>query len=282
MTIEALGTAMMPPAMMILSGSIHAIVNAILKGGKDKMASRATIDGSSALMLLPATLLVPLPHGAWIWLSASAAIHCLYLYAVVRAFESSDFSAAYPIMRGVAPLITATLAIGVAGEDASARELIGIALIGGAVCVLVMGKHIGRAGLGWALLTAAMIGCYTITDVQGVRAAPLPVSYIVWSFVFSGGAIVTMFSIISRGRLLAGVRAQWRPGLIAGALSIVTYGLALSAFAMGPTAPLAALRETGMITALAISVLFLGERVTWLRGASVLGIVAGAALILTR
>lgn len=274
--------AWLPPAMMIASGSIHAIVNAILKGGKDKMAGRAMIDGSSAVLLLPATLLVPLPDGAWIWLTISAAIHCVYLYAVVRAFESSDFSAAYPIMRGTAPLITAALAIGLTGEDASVRELAGIALLGGAVCVLVMGRHIGRAGLGWALLTAAMIGCYTVTDAQGVRAVLQPASYIVWSFMFSGVAIVTMFSILSRGAMFASMRAQWRPGLIAGALSIVTYGLALSALAMGPTAPLAALRETGMITALAISVLFLRERVTWQRGASVAGILAGAALILTR
>jgi len=50
------------PAMMIASGSIHAVVNAILKGGKDKMTGRAIIDGSSALILLPATLLVPLPR----------------------------------------------------------------------------------------------------------------------------------------------------------------------------------------------------------------------------
>ena len=274
--------AWLAPAMMIVSGSLHAIVNAILKGGKDKMAGRALIDGSSALFLLPATLLVPLPHGAWGWLLSSAAIHCLYLYALVRAFETSDFSAAYPIMRGTAPLLTAALAIGLFHEAASARELAGIAVIGIAVCALVFGKHIGRAGMGWALLTAAMIGCYTVTDANGVRAAPVPASYIVWSFVCSGTAIVTMFTLISRGRLVEGMRTQWKPGLIAGALSIVTYGLALQAYALGPTAPLAALRETGMITALIVSALFLKERVTPRRGASVLGILAGAVLILTR
>jgi hypothetical protein len=53
------------PAMMIGSGSIHAVVNAILKGGKDKLAGRSVIDGSSALILLPATLFVPLPGEAW-------------------------------------------------------------------------------------------------------------------------------------------------------------------------------------------------------------------------
>ena len=269
------------PAMMIASGSIHAVVNAILKGGKDKMTGRAIIDGSSALILLPATLLVPLPAGAWGWLGLSAAIHCLYLYAVVRAFESSDFSAAYPVMRGVAPMLTATLAILVFGEQVSTREILGIALIGGAVAMLVIGRHLGRAGLGWALLTAAMIGCYTVADAHGVRAAPRPVSYIVWSFVLSGGAIVIMFGLASRGRIFGAALRQWKPGVTAGALSIVTYGLALNAFALGAIAPLAALRETGMVTALAIAIFFLGERVTLMRALSVLGILGGAVLILT-
>ena len=70
-------------------------------------------------------------------------------------------------------------------------------------------------------------------------------------------------------------------GLIAGALSILTYGMALWAFALGPTAPLAALRETGMVTALVISIAVLGERATHGRVAAVLGILGGAALILT-
>lgn len=63
-------------------------------------------------------------------------------------------------------------------------------------------------------------------------------------------------------------------------LSILTYGMALIALAIGPTAPLAALRETGMLTALAISVFALGERVTAARVVAVVGLFAGAALIL--
>lgn len=90
-----------------------------------------------------------------------------------------------------------------------------------------------------------------------------------------------MFGLASHGRIFAAARRQWKPGVTAGALSIVTYGLALNAFALGAVAPLAALRETGMVTGLVIAVLFLGERVTPMRGLSVLGILAGAALILT-
>ena len=39
------------------------VVDAILKGGKDKLAGRSVIDGSSAVVLL-ALFFVPLPHGA--------------------------------------------------------------------------------------------------------------------------------------------------------------------------------------------------------------------------
>jgi drug/metabolite transporter (DMT)-like permease len=272
----------LPAAMMIASGSIHAVVNAILKGGRDKMAGRAVIDGSSALILLPATLLVPLPHGAWGWLLITAVLHCAYLYALVRAFEASDFSAAYPILRGTAPLVTAALAIGLFGEPATLRELAGIALIGAAMFVMVSGRHLDAKGLGWALLTGVLIAGYTVIDARGVRAAPTPASYIVWAFVLIGGATVTMFALVTKGALMASARRQWRAGVVAGALSIVTYGLALSAFAMGPTAPLAALRETGMVTALLIATFALKERVTLERAFGVVGILAGAVLILTR
>src|SRR3546814_4547878 len=69
----------------------------------------------------------------------------------------------------------------------------------------------------------------------------------VWGFVTMGGVVVAMFGIASRGAIFASAARQWKPGVIAGALSIVTYGMALWAFSLGPTAPLAALRETGMV-----------------------------------
>jgi drug/metabolite transporter (DMT)-like permease len=273
-------TVALAPLLMIASGSVHAIVNAIIKGGRDKMASRAMTDGSAAVILLPALLLVPLPAGAWGWLAATAAVHALYLYALIRAYQVSDFSSAYPVLRGTAPLVTAGVTLGLLGERASVAAIAGIALIGVSMFVLAIGRHLSRAGLGWAVLTGLTIASYTVVDAAGVRAAPTPFSYIAWMFVTMGVVIVAMFAILTRGTLFAAMRTQWRPGAIAGALSIVTYGLALYALSIGPTAPLAALRETGMVTALVIAIVFLKERVTVGRGAAVLGILAGAGLIL--
>ncbi len=58
------------------------------------------------------------------------------------------------------------------------------------------------------------------------------------------------------------------------------YGAALTAFALGPTVPLAAPRETGMVTALLIGTFALGKRVTAQRAGAVAAILSGAALIL--
>ena len=266
--------------LMVASGSIHAVVNAILKGGRDKITGRAVIDGSSALILLPAIAFVPLPAGAWGWIAISALVHAAYLYALVRAFGEAEFSAAYPILRGTAPLVTALISILFVGERVAAPTMIGIVLIGGAIALLAFGRHIGRGALGWSLLTGVMIALYTVIDAQGVRAAPDAFSFIVWIFVATGLSAVTMFAVISRGAIFAAARVQWRPGVIAGFLSVLTYGTALFALRIGPTAPLAALRETGMVSALAISVLFLGERVDARRLIAVSGIVAGAVTIL--
>lgn len=279
----------LPAAMMIASGSIHAIVNAIVKGPRSttdanpigsRMAARASTDGASAIILLPAIAFVTWPTGAWGWLGVSALVHLLYLYAMIRTYAVSDFSAAYPVMRGSAPLLAAMVSIGLFGERVSLADMAGVAMIGAAILLLVFGRHLGAGALGWALTTGAMTALYTVADAHGVRAAPSPLSYIVWDFVLIGGESVAMFAILTRGRVFADWRAQWRPGTVAGALSIVTYGLALWALSLGPTAPLAALRETGMVTALILAALFLGEPVTPRRALAVGGILGGAALIL--
>ena len=232
------------------------------------------------MILLPATLFVAWPEGAWTWLGASAAVHIVYLYAMIRAYAVADYSAAYPVMRGSAPLLTAAVSVGLFGEHVSVATLVGIAVVAGSMLALVAGRHLNRSALGWAVLTGAMTALYTVADAHGVRAAPSVTSYIVWDFVLIGSESVVLFALLTRGRVFADLAVQWRPGAAAGILSIVTYGLALTALSMGPTAPLAALRETGMVTALLIALLLLGESVSWQRVLAVTGIVFGAGIIL--
>lgn len=266
--------------MMIASGAVHAVVNAILKSGKDKLSSRALIDGFSGLLILPFVFFLPLPHGAWGWLAGSWATHVVYLICLVKAFERADMTVAYPIARGVAPALASTVAVLAFSEPVSWITAAGIGCVSLGVMVVGLGRRVDRRGLGWAIATGVCIALYTVIDAQGVRAAPGALSYIVWVYVAMGGGIGLLFALWRGPRFLLAARAEWKAGLIAGALSIVTYGLALYAYRLGDTPRLAALRETSILFAVGIAVIFLRERMTGGRIAGTVAIAGGAALLL--
>lgn len=273
-------SAQVASAMILTSGAAHAVVNAILKAGKDKMSSRALIDGAAALMILPAVFFVALPHGAWGWLLASWAIHMVYLLCLIRAFEAADMTVAYPIARGVAPALAAAVAVTAFHEPISWAVAGGILLVSVGVVTVGLGRHVERKALFWAGATGASIALYTVVDAQGVRAAPSAFSYIVWIYLIDGFGIGALFAIWRGPKFLLAARSEWKAGLAAGALSIVTYGLALWAYRLGDTPRLAALRETSILFAVAIAVVFLREKLTAGRLAGIGAIGLGAATLL--
>jgi drug/metabolite transporter (DMT)-like permease len=137
-----------------------------------------------------------------------------------------------------------------------------------------------RSALLWAALTGICIASYTVIDAQGVRAAPTAFSYIVWTFLMLGGALGTFFALWRGRAFFVSLAGQWKPGLMAGALSIISYGFALMAFRLGATPRLAALRETSILFGTAIAVIFLKERLTKLRLGGVMAIALGAIVLI--
>jgi drug/metabolite transporter (DMT)-like permease len=268
------------PLLMLISGLAHAIVSAILKAGKDKMSGRALIDGFGALLVAPAAFLVPLPANAWWWLMASWLVHALYLFSLIKSFEQSDMTVAYPIARGLAPMLAAAGAVAIFHEAITLYVALGIALITIGVMFIGASHTMNRRALIWAALTGSCIAGYTVIDAQGVRAAPTAASYIVWTFIVLGAGISGVFAIWRGKAFLASAASQWKPGLAAGVLSVISYGFALLALRLGATPRLAALRETSILFGTVIAVIFLRERLTRLRYAGVIAIALGAMTLL--
>lgn len=129
------------------------------------------------------------------------------------------------------------------------------------------------------MLTGTCIAGYTVIDAQGVRAAPSAASYIVWTFIMLGVGIGLLFAIWRGKAFIRSSATQWKLGLIAGALSIVTYGFALLAFRLGATPRLAALRESSIVFATVLAVVFLNERLTRGRFVGVVAIALGAVTL---
>lgn len=267
--------------LMIASGSIHAIVNAMIKGSGDQFARVTLLNFSSSLIIAPALFLVPLPHGAWGYLLAGVAVHAVYFYLLASVLSRADFSSSYPVYRGAAPLITAAGALLILDQPLRPAELAGIAMIGGGTLFLLAGRHLDGMTVMLALATGAATAAYTLIDAAGVRAAPTPFSFIVWLFALMGLGTMLLVPVLSGTRLMPVARANGGWLLVGGGLSIVTFGTALYALSLGPVAQLAALRETGMVTALAISTLVFRERVTMARAAAVITICGGAVIILS-
>lgn len=265
--------------LMLTSGAGHAVVNAVLKSGGDKLSSRALIDGSSALMMLPVAFLVPLPAAASTWLFWSFVTHLLYLICLVKAFEAADMSAVYPVMRGTAPVMAATAAVLWLQEPITLAVASGIALVSAGTVLVIWWNTPNRRALLWALTTGATIAAYTVIDARGVRAAPSALSYIVWVFLLLGFGIGLLFALWRGPRFVVAAKNQWKPGVAAGAMSIVTYGLALWAYRLGDVPRLAALRETSILFGVAIAAIVLKERVGKARVIGA-GVIALGAIVL--
>ncbi|WP_309623228.1 DMT family transporter [Novosphingobium sp.] len=266
--------------LMVASGAAHAVVNAVVKSGGDKMSSRALVDGSSALLVLPLAFVASLPSGAWGYLAGSLIVHLVYLVCLVKAFEAADMSAVYPVMRGTAPVISAVAAALWLRDPMTVPVAAGVLLVSLGTMVVAWWNPPSRKALGWALATGASIALYTVIDAKGVRAAPSAFSYFVWVFLALGGCIAVLFALWRGPRFIAEARSQWKPGLFAGALSLVTYGLALWAYRLGDVPRLAALRECSILFAVAIAFFFLKERISPGRALGAGLIAAGSAVLL--
>jgi drug/metabolite transporter (DMT)-like permease len=269
--------------LILVSAVVHAVVNVLTKRADDKYAMRLLIGVFSAVLVAPALIFVPLPHGIAVWfLIATAIVHAIYELLLVKSYESAAFSAVYPVARGTGPLFTALGAIVLLHEHAALIELAGIALVCGGVIAIGVSHRASQgatAGLLYALGTGLTIGIYTLIDASGVRAVEQPFTYVLWFFVAHGVSVLLTAPGIRGMAVVREARRQWRLGIGTAALSIVTYGSAMLAYRFGATAQLAALRETSVLFGTALAMSFLGEHMTVRRWIAALVIAVGAIML---
>ena len=185
---------------------------------------------------------------------------------LVRALQRGDLSLVFPVMRGAAPLLTAVAALLLLGEALAPLAWAGLIAATFAVFSFALPPsgvrlrdHPDRAALAWALATAVGVALYNVTDARGVRIAPDPFTFICWLFIVDPIPIAITVLLVRRGALASAVAMKWRYGVIAGALSILSFGAALYAFSLIETAKVSALRETSVVFAAIMGSLFLGE-----------------------
>ncbi len=264
-----------------LSAFGAASSHAFLKSGTDKLAIRCWTSLVCAAISLPVAIWTgPLPEQFWIFMAGFAVLSVLNQIALVKSYEISDFSHAYPVARGIVPLAMALLGIVVLGDKVSAAAFSGILFITLGILSLALGRGMGRSGWGVALFTGLTTVGYNIILAQGIREATDAANFLAWLFVIDGFFSPMYMYYRSRNSMAIRLRDSWSIGWKSGLLSLLSFASMTYAMRFAPVGIVSAIRESSVLIALVLAAIMLNERLDRWRIMAGLLIVIGASVII--
>lgn len=268
-------------AAVLGSAILHASWNALLRAGGDRLNAITVMCAVSAVAGALAIPFLPHPSGAsWPFLVFSALAECAYSVALAKAYDGGLLAEVYPIARGSSPMLVTLGALTLAHERPAAPALLGVTLVSGGIIGVAFGR--GRpnsAAALTALATGVLIACYTVSDGLGGRASGSPVAYTCWMFLLQGGLMPLVYASLRRKAPKARFDPDTAKNVVGGVLSLAAYAVVVWALSRAPMGQVSALRETGILFAMIIGVLFLRERPSGRQMFAAVVIAAGAAIL---
>jgi drug/metabolite transporter (DMT)-like permease len=276
-------------AAVLAAAVLHASWNAVAKGVTDRLGLFARA-GAVGVVLAAVALwwVTPPAHASWPWLGASVAVHVAYNLALLAAYRLGDFNQTYPLARGLGPLVVAAVATLALGEPLPPVPLAGVILIAGSIAVLGLTPwrkvRENRPAVLAAVATGLVIAGYTLIDGVGVRRSGSPAGYTLWLVGLQGLATIAVVAGAKRLRRAEPARIgsaglAWSIAFAVGIMSALAYGLVLWAQTRGALAAVAALRESSVVVAAAIGVVFFDEQLGRVRILASGAVAAGVVLL---
>lgn len=279
-TIEEMTLPWDAVAAALIAALLHAVWNAALKGGNDRILDASLLFTVAGTIGLFSTIFAPGMHpSAWKWIVATALLHVPYVYFLARAYDQGELSHVYTIARGLPPILIMVLATYAVAEVPTLQALAGVILISFGILIVGLspGAHVRGTLLAGAV--AVTIALYSISDGIGVRTSLSPVAYNGWVFFAVGVTCFAMAVLLRGGKIIPYAKTHWRRAVFGGVLSFIAYGLVLWAMTKASIAGVSALRETSVVFAAMIGMMAFGEKA---RARRILGalVVALGALVL--
>ncbi|MCI5048129.1 MAG: DMT family transporter [Aquisalinus sp.] len=248
---------------MIASAIGHAVMNVYNKGASDIVLFRAVFLSISASCSIPFLFFLPFPTAqVWMHLGISLIIHAGYTYFMLNALQKGDLGLVYPIMRGLAPILAAIVALIFLDEQLPALAVLGLV----AACLTLIafawpskGGVLNRTAITYALLTAVMIACYSVNDAAGARAMGNPLVYIAWFFVSVSLPIALTCFWLRRKVFFSEAPKILRNAFLASLIGFSSYALALYALSLAPVGLMVSLRETSVVFGAILATVILKE-----------------------
>jgi drug/metabolite transporter (DMT)-like permease len=271
--------------MILLAALLHAGWNAVYKGRGSGLATGMVISlgmGGASLLALP--FLPPPPQESWLFLGTSVALHICYRTFLAASYRHGDLGQIYPISRGVAPLLVTLVSVFWLGDKLAYPTILGI------ICVVIGVTSLAFRSnsistfhtlkpVALAIVTGCFIAAYTITDGLGARIAGSPHSYVFWMMAIDTVIFVPVIGYLRFNTLRKFTPIDWLIGLSCGVTALIAYWLFVWAITLAPIAPATALRETSVIFAAIIGIIFLKESFGRWRILAAILVTTGAVLM---
>jgi len=268
--------------LILIAALSHAICHSILKNNKNPIGILGVTSIFEIIIFTPFVLSVPLPTTyIWILIILSAILHGLYRLLVVYSYQYGDLSFIYPIARGSSSLLLVVISVIYLSDKISLLGFIAILI----VCIgLFLISYSDRLkfnynAFGLGFLTAIMITAYTLVDGIGVRNSPNPYTFLYWMLLLNGTpALIVSFLVKNTGMRVINKDLIFT-GILFGILAPLAYGIVVWCMQYLPIAYVSSLRESSIIFATLIGMIFLSENTASKRIFPSIFIVVGISIL---
>lgn len=269
----------------VLSASLlHASWHALVKSTTDRLTALAGMNlvaGIAALAVLP---FVHVPSGpVFLVIVVSVALHVGYKVGLAALYVRADLGQAYPLARGMTPIMATILGFIALGELPRPPVLVGIALVSAGLLALTrenVARRVTVRMLGVAAATGFSVAAYSVLDAYGIRLNGDWLSFTAW-LVACDCAVFLAYTFLVQGSaaVLAAWGERWGRVIVSGLFGLVSFSVFLWALSRAPVGGVTALRETSVLFAAILGATFLKEAATWLRYAAAAAVMAGVIAI---
>ena len=105
-------------AAVLGAALLHALWNSLVESAPDKFLGSARVALWMGVVAALVAFVTPRPFlAATPYIIATAVVHVVYFLLVGRLYRNADLSVAYPLMRGLAPLIAIAIAAATLQRD---------------------------------------------------------------------------------------------------------------------------------------------------------------------
>ncbi len=270
--------------LLLIGALLHAYWNFILKSAADKAVAVMSIFFTSLPFALFGLVFSGMPKFEFLpIILLSAILHTCYNITLFKTYEIGQLSSSYAIARGTAPLVIFVISFTLFDAKISNNQTAGIILICTGLftygLLQLRRNHSHFREFTLASLIGLFIALYSLIDSFGTKITGNALSFLGIMALFNRVFLFLYLYIFEKNflpRLISGFERRF---ILGGMISFTCYIIVLAAYMHLPVVIVSTIRETSIVFAVALGVVFLKEKLGWDKVALVTVVLSGLYIL---